>query len=250
MHLLGAGLAHHLHDLHRGGAAHEAVVDQHDALARDHRAVGVVLQADAELADRLGRLDEGAADIVVADDAELERNAGGLGIADRRRHAGIGHRHDHVGRRPAPRGRARCPCLRGSDRRCGRRRRSPAGRNRCTRRCRAAAAPAGTAGAICAPSSEIDDDLAVLDVAHVARADDVERAGLRGQDRAAVELAQHQRADAERIARADQLLVGQRDERIGAFDLAQRLDEAVDEAVAAASAPPDAGSPRCRRSTA
>ena len=43
------------------------------------------------------RLDEGAADIVVADDAEFEGNAGLLGKADRRRHAGIGHRHDDVG---------------------------------------------------------------------------------------------------------------------------------------------------------
>ena len=73
-------------------------------------------------------------------------------------------------------------------------------------------------------------DLAVLDVAHVFRADDVERAGLRGEDRMAVELADHQRTDAERIARADQLLVGEADERIGAFELAQPLDEAVDEA--------------------
>ena len=76
-------------------------------------------------------------------------------------------------------------------------------------------------------------DLAVLDVAHVFGADDVERAGLRRQDRAAVEGADDQRADAERIARADQLLVGQPDEGIGAFELAQALDEAVDETVAA-----------------
>ena len=34
-----AGLAHHPHDFHRGGAAHEAVVDEHDALALDRRAV-------------------------------------------------------------------------------------------------------------------------------------------------------------------------------------------------------------------
>ncbi|MEY9493929.1 hypothetical protein ABIE93_005136 [Bradyrhizobium elkanii] len=74
------------------------------------------------------------------------------------------------------------------------------------------------------------DDLAGLDVADVFRADHVERAGLRGQDRTAVEIAEHQRADAERVARADQLLVGQRDQRIGALDGAQRLDEAVDEA--------------------
>ena len=45
-----------------------------------------------------------------------------------------------------------------------------------------------------------------FDVAHEARADDVERAGLRGQDPGAVEIAQHQRADAERIAAADHLL--------------------------------------------
>ena len=62
-------------------------------------------------------------------------------------------------------------------------------------------------------------DLAVLDVAHIFGADDVERAGLRGEDRAAVELADHQRADAERIAGADQLLVGQADEGVGAFEL-------------------------------
>ncbi len=76
------------------------------------------------------------------------------------------------------------------------------------------------------------DDFAGLDVADVFGADDVERAGFRRQDRAAVEFAHHQRTNAERIAGADQLLVGQRHQRIGAFDRAQRLDEAVDEAVA------------------
>ena len=64
----------------------------------------------------------------------------------------------------------------------------------------------------CAPSSSKMTNFAVLDVADVLGADDVERAGLRRQDRAAVELAEHQRPDAERIARADQLLVGQADE--------------------------------------
>ena len=36
------------------------------------------------------------------------------------------------------------------------------------------------------------------------RADDVERAGLGRQDPGAVELAQHQRPDAQRVAHADQ----------------------------------------------
>src|SRR3546814_6766537 len=60
-------------------------------------AVGVVLQLDAEMADLLRRLDEGAADVVIAGDADLEGNAGLGGVADGRRYAGIGHRHDDVG---------------------------------------------------------------------------------------------------------------------------------------------------------
>jgi len=77
------------------------------------------------------------------------------------------------------------------------------------------------------------DDFARFDVTDEFRADDIERAGLRGQDRATVEFAQDQRTDAKRIAGADQLLVGQRHQRIGAFEGAQRLDEAVDKAAAA-----------------
>src|SRR6202023_2383338 len=55
------------------------------------------LHAHAELTIRLGRLDEGAPHIVVADDAELVGDAGGLEKADRRRHARVGHGHHHVG---------------------------------------------------------------------------------------------------------------------------------------------------------
>ncbi len=72
------------------------------------------------------------------------------------------------------------------------------------------------------------DHLAVLDVADEFGPDDVERAGFRGEDRAAVEVAKDQRTNPERIASADQLLVRQRDEGVGALDLGQRLDEAVD----------------------
>ncbi len=75
MHFLGAGLAHHLHDLDRGRAAHHAVVNQHDALAAHFHLVGAVLELDAELANLLLGLDEGASDVMVADDAELKRDA-------------------------------------------------------------------------------------------------------------------------------------------------------------------------------
>src|SRR4029078_603983 len=64
-------------------------------------AVGVVLQPHAEMANMIGRLDEGPSDIVIADDAELERDPRLLRIADRGRHTRIGHRHDDVGRHRA-----------------------------------------------------------------------------------------------------------------------------------------------------
>ena len=90
MHLAGAGFAHHPHDLQARRAAHDRIVDQHDARARDDRAIGVVLEANPQFADRLGRLDEGSSDVVIADNAEFERNAAGAGVTERRRHAGVG----------------------------------------------------------------------------------------------------------------------------------------------------------------
>ena len=99
------------------------------------------------------RLDEGAADIVVADDAELVGMPECLRIADRRRHAGIRHRHHHVGggRRLARELARPWSCAR--RRRGGRRRSNPAARNRCIRRCTAAAPSAETACGVCVPSS-------------------------------------------------------------------------------------------------
>src|SRR5881394_2345208 len=55
-----------------------------------------MLHAHADFAPALGRLNEGAADIVVSDDAELERHAGMLAVAERGRYAGIRHRHHYV----------------------------------------------------------------------------------------------------------------------------------------------------------
>src|SRR4051812_31838414 len=60
-----------------------------------------MLHAHAGFADRLRRLDEGAADIVVADDAEFERDAGMLAVADRGRHARIRHRYHDIDRHVA-----------------------------------------------------------------------------------------------------------------------------------------------------
>ncbi len=48
------------------------------------------------MSNRLGRLDEGATDVVASDQAQLEGETGGFRIAERRRHTAIGYGHDHV----------------------------------------------------------------------------------------------------------------------------------------------------------
>ena len=190
-----------------------------------------MLHADAEFAHALGRLDEGAADIMVADDAEFERHAGMLAVADRGGHAGIRHRHHDVDLDMAFARELRAEGLADVIDRAAaddgiRPREVDVFEDAGPRRLRRKRLVALRAVLV------EHDDLAGLDVADIFGADHVERAGLRRQDRAAVEFAQHQRANAERIAGADQLLVGHRHQRIGALDRAQRLDEAVDEAAA------------------
>src|SRR5712671_102545 len=161
-----------------------------------------MLHAHAEFAHALRRLNEGAADVMVPDDAEFERHAGMLAVADRGGHAGIRHRHhdvdldmafarelraegfsDFIHRSPADDGVRPREVDVFED----------AGPRRLLRK---------RLVALRAVLVE-DDDLTGLDVADVFRTDDVERAGFRCQDWAAAEFAQDQRTDAERIARPD-----------------------------------------------
>ena len=97
MHFFRACVADHAHDLAAGGAAHDGVVDQHHALAFEQSAHRIQLQLHSEVAHALPRLDERAADVVIADQAEAERNAALGGVAHGRGHAGIGHRHNEIG---------------------------------------------------------------------------------------------------------------------------------------------------------
>ena len=70
--------------------------------------------------------------------------------------------------------------------------------------------------------------LAVFDIPHKARADDVQGAGFRGQHRLALEFAENQGSDAEGIAHPDQLLVGHRHQGVAALDLGEGVDEPID----------------------
>ncbi len=69
----------------------------------------------------------------------------------------------------------------------------------------------------------------MLNVADELGPDDVERAGLRRQHRLAIQVAQHKGPDAQGIAHADQLLLGQRHQGVAALDLAQGVDELRDD---------------------
>src|SRR5438045_8558065 len=97
VHVARARMTDHRGALGRGRGAHDRIVDKDHALAFEVGTVGVVLEAHAQMADLVGRLDKGAPDIMVADDPELERQSRFRGIAERRRDARIGYRHHDIG---------------------------------------------------------------------------------------------------------------------------------------------------------
>ena len=96
MNLPRSGLAEHTHQGALGVAADDGVVDHHEPLARYDLLERVQLQADAELADGLAGLDEGAAHVGVLDQAEAEWDAGGLRVADGGWSPGVGGGDDQV----------------------------------------------------------------------------------------------------------------------------------------------------------
>ncbi len=232
VHFAGAGIAHHLHDLEAGGAAHDRIVDQDDPLALKQGAVGIVLQLHAQVADIVRRLDEGAADIMRADDAELERHARLLGIADRRRDARIGHRDDIIDvDRILARQLGADRLAHAIDRAAARHRIGPREIDM-LEHARARAHLSEGADRAHAGFGD-DDELARLDLAHELGAAHVERDRFRREDHRIAELAHHQRPDAERIAAGDHALGRHADQRIGPLHLAQRIDEAIDQGAVA-----------------
>ncbi len=173
---------------------------------------------------------EGAADIVVADDAEFEGNSRALRKADCGGHAGIGHRHDDIGidRRFAASSR-RCACAR--HRPSGHSRRSRVGRNRHIRKCRRGACLAGKGFTLCTPSLSMIT-ISPCSMSRTKRAPMMSSAQVSD---ARIQAPSRSPSTSGRMPSgsraADQLLVGEGDERIGAFELAQGVDEAVGRSV-------------------
>ena len=93
---LGAGLAQIDHAGAGGGAADDGIIDDDDALAGDGFLDEVELHAHVEVADELRGLEEGAPDVMVADESVLVGDAELLGEAERGVVAGVRHRHDEI----------------------------------------------------------------------------------------------------------------------------------------------------------
>ena len=97
VHLRRARRANEPDDLLARGPAHERIVDHHHARPPQHFGLGVQFDLHAEVANALARLNEGAADVVVADDAEFEGQPARAGVADRGWESTVGHGHHQVG---------------------------------------------------------------------------------------------------------------------------------------------------------
>ena len=96
-HFLGAGLPQGIDPGAGGGAPDDGVFDHHHPLALEDFPHRVEFDPDGEIPHALGRLDEGAADVVIADDPHFKGDAGGRGIAQGGVGAGVGEGHHQVG---------------------------------------------------------------------------------------------------------------------------------------------------------
>ena len=198
-------------------------------------------------ADRLRGLDEGALDVVVADQ-RLSRTEC---RTPRRSRAPplprVEHRHDHVGRHRVLARQHAAELLAervdvvaaaGSSR---------AARSRCARRCRSARALAPEGPQAAQPAAADHHHLAGLEIALVGRADQVERAGLAGHDPGArADRARAGGSRGDRAPRSARRPSAHQAER--ALHARERVDQALLEAFPRASARAGARSPRCRRS--
>ena len=177
------------------------IVEQDDALAFENAPDRVQLDPDVEMPDGLLRLDEGAADVVIADQPHLHRQAGFLRESDRRADARVRDGHDDIGAGRLPRAPACGRARYGPRSRCGRRRSCRAARNR-RARTRSARAAAGGNGLIeRRPPSLITSTSPGSTSRTYVRANQVERTGL-GADDPGVARADRAQAAGSRADRA------------------------------------------------
>ena len=224
VYLGGASLAQQADGAGTGGAAHDGVIHQHDALALDRGGDGVQLDADAALALGLAALNEGAADIFVLDKAYAVGDAALLGVTQGGVQAGIRRADDDVGldgmllrqeTAGLQAGLMDAGALDDGIR---------AGKVDVLEH--AHRVGGGAAVILDAAQTVVvsDDDLTGLDVPYEFGADGVQGAALAGKGPAGTigQLADAQRAEAVGVTGGDQLGMGHDDQRIRALDVVHR----------------------------
>src|SRR5688572_17931753 len=227
VHFLGACRPHHLHDLAARRAAHQRVVYQHDTPAVEDALHRVEFDLDAEVANRLRRLDEGAADIVIANQAKTQRDLRFFRVADGGADAGVGNRHHDVGidagfaRERAPKVGPHFVYALAKDFAVG-----PGEIHVLEDAMRQLRLWEWLDRALAVGAD--DQQLTGFDIAHVGGADQVERAGFRGDRPTAVtNAAKRERPEAVGVARRNQAVFRDQREREGAGDLRHRLDQRI-----------------------
>ena len=96
MHLGGTGGAHHRNNFARGCATNNRVINKDNALATNRCRIGIMFHFHTVIPALLGRLDKGAADIVIANDAKLEVNIRRFSIAKCSRYTRVRDRHNQI----------------------------------------------------------------------------------------------------------------------------------------------------------
>ena len=226
MDLLGSGLAEIDHPGLGGGSPHDGIIDHDDALPLHSFTDEVELHADIEVADELGRLNEGAADVVVAHEGRVVGDSKFFREAQRGVDAGIGHRnHDvgldrvkarqfasHVHARPADRDAAQ----------------AAVGAGEVDVLKDAEGLARGCEGEFRADSLTVDHDhFPGLEVPDELRADQVECAGLGREDPGAVHLAEGEGSEAVRVTDTDDLVLAHDDDGEGSLESAKGPDGAA-----------------------
>ncbi len=189
----------------------------------------VQLEANAEVADRLGRLDEGAADVVTPNETELERKPCGFGVSERGRDAAIGNRDDQIGldRLVFPQGASHAFAgvvdADSVERGIG------AGKVDVLEDAHVSTLGVGAKRSKAPKARLVDHDhLPRVDVANELGTDQLKRRRLRRDDVRAVELSEAERAKSVRVPHGDELVRREKDQRVRALDLVQRVGHAVD----------------------
>src|SRR6266704_1615694 len=223
------GLPKHLYELAARRPPDEGVADDDDALSCQHLTHRIELQLDLGVAGGLRGVHECAADVVVADQRVLQLEARLLRESERHGIRRVWHREDAVGvrrgmlrRQLAPQGPAHAIDRPAEDRAVGPRevhQLEDAASMWLRRECR----------------QPIDlrwrslnaQEFAGLELAHRGGADQIERARLGGDDVAVAYLAEPERSEASRVDNGVQRPADGDDQRIGAFDALQRVEQLV-----------------------